>query len=198
MRVENSLWDTTDGSDSSNADGLFEELIETPSGWQDEPFWLLKYIDDGLGGEKILNMNAGCHFTTEKETKLLHAKKSEHFLKLTRQNARKIGMVINEQKTKMLTVSVARNRDINTCINIEGGQRIYGGETLKILEERRTNAIKKFAVKSRNNERFSSLWFEENDKCGLRYTERFKIKRANHDRLKNGPLNVMRNYLNSL
>lgn len=54
---------------------------------------------------------------------------------------------------------------------------------LVTLEERRNNAIEKFAVKSLNK-RFSGRWFEENDSRGLRHTERLKIKKANQNRLK--------------
>ena len=46
---------------------------------------------------------------------------------------KRIGMVINAQKTKLMCMSVARNSEINSYINIEGGRRIYGEETPKIL-----------------------------------------------------------------
>ena len=78
--------------------------------------WNLKYIDDGLNGERLSNINAICHVTQRKEIRYVHAKKSERFLKLTMQNAKNIGMKINSGKTRMLCVNVARNSNMNSYI----------------------------------------------------------------------------------
>ena len=64
---------------------------------------------------------------------MIHAAESENFLALTKQNAERIGMVINETKTKILSINVARNSDINTFINLQDGSQVEGGEELKIL-----------------------------------------------------------------
>ena len=54
------------------------------------------------------------------------------------------------------------------------------------LEDRRRNALKRFAKKSQKNERFSTRWFVENKndrKETLRNRERFVIRRSKFDRL---------------
>ena len=116
---KNRIWDTDDGSSLELLDRFdFERVFGVPEGWEDEPFWLLKYKDDILGGERLCNLNAQCHMTIHKEKKMIHAQDSEHFLALTRQNAERIGMRINESKTKMLCINVARNSQANTFIRL--------------------------------------------------------------------------------
>ena len=61
---------------------------------------------------------------------MLHAYKSERYLKLTTQNATKIGMKINDKKTK---ITVAKNSLVNSHINLRDGSQVYGQETLKML-----------------------------------------------------------------
>ena len=85
------------------------------------------------------------------------------------------------------------------------GRRISYENALKksgltCLKARREETFAKFARKLENNPRFSSKWLTENTKNGrtLRTTEKYKIKKSNFDRLKNGPLNQMRKYLNDL
>ena len=95
--------------------------------------WKLKYIDNGLGGEVVCNVNAPSHITHKKEVKLAHAAKSEQFLKLTAQNAARIGMKINISKTKLLCITVAKNSMVNTYINASKKEIISGSETLKML-----------------------------------------------------------------
>ena len=112
---------------------LEQTSIDAPDGWKERPFWKLKYIDDGRGGEVVCNVNAPSHITHRKEVKLAHAAKSEHFLNLMAQNAAKIGMKINTSKTKLLCINVAQNSMVNTYINASKGERINGLETLKCL-----------------------------------------------------------------
>ena len=92
-----------------------------------------KYIDDGLFGEQVCNLNAACHITQSKVQKFLHARKSEEYLKLTAQNASKIGMQINAAKTKMICITVAKNSMVNSFINLPDNSQISGSETLKML-----------------------------------------------------------------
>ena len=58
-RKLNKIWDTFDASTSFRPNiSDFERLGGAPLGWKGEEFWLLKYIDDGLGGEKLYNLHA--------------------------------------------------------------------------------------------------------------------------------------------
>ena len=68
------------------------------------------------------------------------------------------------------------------------------------LKRRREKAFKKFALKTERNECFREAWLEETNKNGrnLRTQEKYKIKKSKFDRLKNGPLNRMREILNEL
>ena len=113
-----------------------EEMIElhgVPPRWEDIPLWFLKYIDDGLAGEKLPLSAASTHITHNKEKKMIHASKSEDFLKKTIQNAGKIGMKINAKKTKLLCINVTRNAHTNTFIKTNEFDQIEGAETLKLL-----------------------------------------------------------------
>ena len=69
---------------------------------------------------------------------------------------------------------------------------------LPTLKERRETSFKNFANKIKNNERFSNQWLVKNDPVdiSLRRRETYKITRSNYDRLKNGPINKMRELLN--
>ena len=110
-----------------------QEIVGFPDRWREEDLWLNKYIDDGLGGEKLCNSNAVSHFTTKKEIKAIHASKSQNFLQLTKFNAQKIGMKINTDKTKMICLTVAKNAMVNSYINTGPHQQICGSESMKIL-----------------------------------------------------------------
>ena len=70
---------------------------------------------------------------------------------------------------------------------------------LKSLKARRENAVRKFALKNSQIERFSSAWFPLNPEKrdgNLRKTERYLVKKSNFERLRLGPLNKMRGILN--
>ena len=125
-------WEDTRSSNELPDQSVMRDLISFPDGWTDHPFWLNKYIDDGLGGEILCNSLATSHFTEKKEKKLIHAGKSQKFLNLTIQNANKIGMKINASKTKMMAIMNARNSHINTYITVEG-EKIVETDELKIL-----------------------------------------------------------------
>ena len=111
---------------------LITSILGVPVGWTEGEHWFNKYIDDGLAGEELCNINAITHISDKKEVKLIHASRSEKFLKLTEQNASHIGMKINTAKTKMLCVTTAKNSSVNTFIKA-GGQVIKGEEELSIL-----------------------------------------------------------------
>ena len=287
--------------DSDDEDLLpchLDEEIKPPQGWVDEEPWFLKYIDDGLNGEKLCNEAATSHFTTRREIKIIHAKRSEEFFKITEQNAKMIGMRLNAMKTKMLCINVAKNSNIKSYININEHDQITSTETLKMLgfvfdarpnaaahvshirrkfyakawvirhmksagtdegklvkiycqylrpvieylsnvyhalltqelsneieklqrsalrqifgfkityeellkkanvkklADRRADALTKFARKTVGNPRFESWFPERTNREGLRYHEKYLIKKSNHDRLKNSTLNLMRRILN--
>ena len=132
-RLLRRIWDSEGEITELLDQECLDEEMSLPRTWAAEPLWFLKYIDDGLGGEKLCNNTAITHITTRKQTKTLHAIKSENFLKLTAQNAHKIGMQINENKTKMLSINVARDSDIRTYINTSEMKKITSGDQMKIL-----------------------------------------------------------------
>ena len=120
------MWDTSHEDATLPRGPEIEGYLGLPARWRGDPFWFLKYIDDGLGGEALCNTNALSHITTRTEEKMIHASESEHLLKLTKPNATRIGMVLHEEKTKMLCVNVARNSHISNS-------EMKGGEEMKIL-----------------------------------------------------------------
>ena len=72
------------------------------------------------------------HIGSNKEEKLIHAKKCQDFMRLTKKNAERSGMKINTTKTKLLCISVSRNSNINAFVKADS-QIIYGEDTLKML-----------------------------------------------------------------
>ena len=101
--------------------------------WKLQDPWKLRYIDDGLSSEVLCNLHGRSHFTQHKETKMIHAKNSEHYLHLTAQNSQKIGMKIHEHKTKLLCISVAKSADVNVYMNLPDGKQVTGSDELKML-----------------------------------------------------------------
>ena len=100
-----------------------------PERWDAGELWQLKYINDGLNGEKNCNLNAVSHITNRKEVKYLHSKRAEENLKLTVYNGNKIGMKINTPKTQMIRITVAKNSLVNSFINLPEGSTV----SLKML-----------------------------------------------------------------
>ena len=127
------LWDMSSMDGAGLDRHEVEEIIGLPNKWHKDPLWFLKYIDDGLGGEKLCNANAKMHLTTNRTVGMIHAKDSKNFLRITTQNATRIGMKINAEKTQMLCISVTPHNELNTYININEYDQISGGEAMKIL-----------------------------------------------------------------
>ena len=111
---------------------LRELLGEAPR-WKELALWFLRYIDDGLSGGKLCNGLATTHILSSKEVRMIHAGKTETFLKMTQYNARLIGMKINAVKTQMICLNVAKHSVINSFINVDSTTQIKGGEALKML-----------------------------------------------------------------
>ena len=72
------------------------------------------------------------HVSVHKEVKSIHAEGLEEMYRRIEENSVDVGMKINERKTQLLCMSQAINYEVNSFINI-GGERIWGGEELKIL-----------------------------------------------------------------
>ena len=68
------------------------------------------------------------------------------------------------------------------------------------LDKRRRANFEKFARKLETNHRFAEKWLIHNGDKGvaLRNVEKYKIIKSNYDRLRDGPLNRIRLYLNSI
>lgn len=54
-RLIHRMWDTSSLEEVDNDQDEIEQVIGLPDRWAKDPFWFLKYIDDGLGGEKLCN-----------------------------------------------------------------------------------------------------------------------------------------------
>lgn len=132
-RIVRRINDTTVTEEAHFNASEIANFAGVPDRWDPGQLWNLKYIDDGLNGEKLCNINAVSHNTCKKEVKYLHAKKSEDSLKLTMSNAGKIGMKINADKTQMLCITVARNSLINSFITLNDGETITGANSMKML-----------------------------------------------------------------
>lgn len=71
---------------------------------------------------------------------------------------------------------------------------------LDTLKKRRIENFRKFAIKIERNPRFAEKWLTKTDKGGanLRSTEKYLINKSKFDRLRDGPLNMIRRILNEI
>ena len=111
--------------------------VEVKTGTQvlvDKPVMTVKYIDDNLSSEKlnfgrvpITKTNDGENIKTKQAINLQNC-----FRSVTRE-AEKRGMVVNVNKTKLLCISDALNYTPKAFIEDSEGNKIWGGESLKVL-----------------------------------------------------------------
>ena len=82
------------------------------------------------------------------------------------------------------------DKSYEKCLSLSG---------LATLEERRTTAIRDFAIKTSMNPRYEN-WFPRNERGqhDLRRQEHYRINFARHERLKRAPIYAMRHILNNL
>ena len=80
-----------------------------------------KFLDDFLAGERIPIDQGQRIIKQNKEECCLHAKESEAFFNVVAENAAKVGMRVNEDKTQILCVSSALNSNVSSFINLPNG-----------------------------------------------------------------------------
>ena len=110
------------------------EANPRPPNWTDRPLSVNKYVDDFLGCEKLSMYNRLYHFSATKPRVTIYKSNCQAFFNTVSENAFKIGMSVNANKTQMLCISTAHGRDVQSFITTttEGGE-IRTQDTLKIL-----------------------------------------------------------------
>ena len=112
-------------------DTVHDKSIGLPS--RDRGVWTLMYVDDLNIGEVQDISTAICHYTTEKEQKLLHARKCEKIFKTININAGNIGMRINAEKTQLLSISDCPYNTVKSFIYTREEDRTESEQEMKIL-----------------------------------------------------------------
>ena len=108
------------------------ESHRDPPGWLDRngvvPY---TYIDDSNGCERLNLANKIKTYSCNRQTTLIHAKKSETFFKRVEERSSRLGMKINAKKTQLLCVSPSGS-DTRSFVRISGDERTESDDSLKI------------------------------------------------------------------
>ena len=125
---------TSEEDESDDCDlSLFNEIHQQPKHWKEMPLQIWKFIDDFLAGERIPVEKGQRLFTQKKEERLLHAVEGQVFFDTVSDNAKEIGMRVNDQKTQILCTNSVINADVNAYITLPDGSWKFGTDELKIL-----------------------------------------------------------------
>ena len=103
-----------------------------PPRWTEEPISVKKFIDDVTAIEKCDLTSARSTFTTQKERRDVHAVGCQEFLDTVIENAAKIGMVVNPQKTQLLCSTTAINYDVRAYVYVNG-EELSSKDNLKTV-----------------------------------------------------------------
>ena len=104
-----------------------------PVDWKDRGLVCVKYVDDCLSIERLCFSGAE-HFNANGETyALARAIKSQSLFNTIEFNAAQRGMIVNNNKTKMMCISAARTYVPASYIITTSGERIDTDKTMKIL-----------------------------------------------------------------
>ena len=71
-----------------------------PENWKDPPLNMYKFVDDFLSCEKSWIGDGSKSYSQTKSRSLVHAQKCERFFNIVKTNAKEIGMLVNDKKTK--------------------------------------------------------------------------------------------------
>ena len=102
--------------------------------WVDKPVTCLKYVEDCLAIEKIVFKSALRLNINGRQVSVSKATKSNAHFRTVSFNASARGMLLNSKKTKMLTISTAKNYvaesyiydDQRICIDCDPTMKVLG------------------------------------------------------------------------
>ena len=131
-------YDTHDGNNLSSlpTQTTINREFGLPQGWIHLPLAVKVYIDDINSIEKVNTVNAVSTISQDKRTLKVHAPITERYFELVYLQAKKIKMLVNQQKTQMLTISAAVHDRVFTYMRptVEGKiSETVSGTHLKIL-----------------------------------------------------------------
>ena len=117
---------------SSDEDDSSFEVYEVPENASSSPINSYVYIDDYNTIEKVPIKNAPTHITTKKQQVNVVAIKSGLQYSRVEEMAKRIGMVVNENKTQVLCIHSSKFSEVKSYIRTKNG-RIESTDNLKIL-----------------------------------------------------------------
>lgn len=104
-----------------------------PSFWREIGPWIDKYVNDVNAGERLYLRNAISTFSQRKEEKKIRATGCENYFKIIKMNSDRLGMKVNEIKTKLLCITAATSSEVTSFINTQEGQEITSTESMVLL-----------------------------------------------------------------
>ena len=133
------------------------------------------YIDDTNGLEHLKINSGHHHFVSGKPRTSIHARGLERFFNTVKQRAEAIGMRLNNQKTQMLYIQPALDKEVSSFFYADG-QRIESEEELKVVgfkfgKKPNVNAHFSFMTKKFNKR----MWHIRNLKRSL-FTQADQLK----------------------
>ena len=129
-RPSQRLLDSTVGSERMS-ESFIEEALNLPP-FVKTPPTVKAYIDDYNIIEKVRVDSAISHFTTQRPSYEVHAPQSENMFGTVKENAKDIGMVVNDEKTQLICIQSRRS---NVSSYIRTGEK-------KEIIERSSNSLK--------------------------------------------------------
>ena len=89
---------------------LLEEVHIQPRHWSLMPLGVWKFIDDFLAGERLTIEKGQRFISQDKEKRSLHALESESLFNTVSENAKKIGMSVNNKKLRYYALILPSTR----------------------------------------------------------------------------------------
>ena len=106
---------------------------ENEDRWSERPITCLKYVDDCLSIEKLPFKNALRLNINGRSVSVVKAIKTNVHFRTVSANAMRRGMLLNSKKTRMITISAARDYIAESYIYDETNTRIDCDDNLKVL-----------------------------------------------------------------
>ena len=104
-----------------------------PVNWNDRRLVCLKYVDDCLSLEKLCFSNAERFNVDGRMHALSSAMKTQSHFNTVEYNAAQRGMIINNNKTKLMCISAARSYAPSSYIVMSNGDKIETVSSMKSL-----------------------------------------------------------------
>ena len=119
--------------ENSSINFLTASNIPEPPSWNQIEPWVDKYVDDVNAGERLYLKNAVSTFSQSKEKKRILATACQDFFDRIRTNSGRLGMKINESKTRLFCITAAQNSEVLAFIKTSPDTHIESVDDMVLL-----------------------------------------------------------------